>query len=151
MKTTAFLLSLLILVISATPVFAASTSTVPHKAMTKMVSTKTAGTKKPKLMMAAKKTTVVGAIKKFTMTASDWQFTPSTITVNRGDTVEISVTSKDVKHGLMIKAFGINQKLEPGVTHLVKFVASKSGSFPFRCSVPCGEGHMDMTGVIIVT
>jgi len=89
-------------------------------------------------------------VKEFTMTAQNWQFSPATITVNKGDKVRLKITSVDVTHGFALKDFNVNVTLEPGQTQIVEFVADKVGSFSFRCSVPCGEGHREMQGTLIV-
>lgn len=91
-----------------------------------------------------------GEIKEFEVTAKQWEFTPSTITVNRGDTVKLHITSIDVTHGFTINEFGINEVLEPGKDVHVEFIADKTGTFSFWCSVPCGSGHSGMRGQLIV-
>ena len=91
-----------------------------------------------------------GEVKEFTMTAKQWEFNPSTITVNKGDRVKLSITSVDVTHGFTISEFGVNSRLNPGETTDVEFVADKSGTFSFFCSVQCGEGHLGMRGQLIV-
>jgi cytochrome c oxidase subunit 2 len=91
-----------------------------------------------------------GKVVEINITAKQWEFVPSTITVKKGDTVRITATSVDVAHGLSIPEYGINQRLEPNVPVTVEFVADKSGTFGFRCSVMCGEGHRSMTGQLIV-
>ena len=90
------------------------------------------------------------ATKTVKMTARQWTFDPDTITVNKGDTVRLEVTSIDVTHGLAISQFGVNVRLIPGATEIVEFTADKAGTFPFICSVPCGRGHRTMTGQLIV-
>lgn len=91
-----------------------------------------------------------GEIKVFEMTAKQWEFEPSTITVNRGDTVELHIESLDVTHGFSLPDFGINEVLEPGKDVHVEFVADKTGTFTFACSVPCGSGHGRMSGQLVV-
>jgi cytochrome c oxidase subunit II len=88
--------------------------------------------------------------KTFTMTASQFAFDPSTITVNKGDTVVIKVKSTDVTHGFALPDFGIDQKLEPNNEVTITFVADKTGTFTFFCNVPCGVGHREMKGTITV-
>ena len=89
-------------------------------------------------------------VKEFTMTAKQWEFEPSEITVNKGDTVKLHITSEDVKHGFGLPEFGINVDLEPGETVDVEFVADETGTFPFACTVVCGSGHIGMEGQVIV-
>lgn len=89
-------------------------------------------------------------VKTFTMTAKQWEFSPDTITVNKGDTVVLSVRSIDVAHGFALPEFGVNERLEPGKVVEVEFVADKTGTFSFFCSVVCGAGHGDMKGTLVV-
>jgi cytochrome c oxidase subunit II len=84
------------------------------------------------------------------VTAKQWEFVPDTITVNRGDDVRLSIESIDVNHGIAIPDFGVNAFLKPGEVTDVEFVASKTGTFSFFCSVQCGQGHGSMRGTLIV-
>lgn len=90
------------------------------------------------------------AVKEFTLTADNWTFTPSTISVKKGDTVRLKITSIDKEHGIAIPDFNINEKLPVGEEVVIEFVADKEGTFTFFCSVPCGEGHKEMTGQLVV-
>ena len=98
----------------------------------------------------AEKTAPVAVTKSFTVTAKQWSFDPATITVKKGDKVKLTVKSVDVSHGFSLSAFGVNQTLEPNKEVAVEFVADKTGSFPFVCSVFCGSGHGGMKGTLIV-
>ena len=89
-------------------------------------------------------------IKEFDITAKQWQFIPSTIEVNEGDTVILNIKSIDVSHGIAIPNFGIDEFLSPGNEVKIEFVADNKGTFFFACSVSCGVGHSGMIGKIIV-
>jgi cytochrome c oxidase subunit 2 len=89
-------------------------------------------------------------VKTFEMTAKQWEFIPDTITVSKGDAVRLIINSIDVAHGIAITEFGINERLEPGKVTEVEFVADKTGTFTFYCSVFCGSGHGSMRGTLIV-
>ena len=89
-------------------------------------------------------------IKEFNMTAENWEFNPSTISVNLGDRVVIHVKSIDVEHGIALPAFGISQNLNPGEEVTLEFVADQKGEFTFFCNVYCGAGHRDMKGTLVV-
>ncbi|OGH88396.1 MAG: hypothetical protein A2537_00860 [Candidatus Magasanikbacteria bacterium RIFOXYD2_FULL_36_9] len=89
-------------------------------------------------------------LREFTITAKNWEFSTDTIIVNQGDRVKIKITSVDVTHSFILKDYNINVKLEPNKTKTIEFVADKFGVFPFRCGVPCGEGHREMTGNLVV-
>jgi len=95
-------------------------------------------------------TGTTSAIKEFTMTAKKWDFTPSIITVNEGDTVKLTIESIDVSHGFAITAFGVSEILSPGNIVEIEFVANQKGTFSFFCTVPCGSGHSTMKGTLIV-
>ena len=91
-----------------------------------------------------------GPVKEFNMVAKQWEFEPSVIQVNKGDTVRLHINSIDVTHGFSMPDFGINVDLEPGKTVDVEFTADKQGRFTFACSVFCGEGHAAMRGQVVV-
>lgn len=78
------------------------------------------------------------------LTAQRFQYSPGTITVHKGDHVTINVDSVDTVHGIYIPDYGVS-----GVDS-VQFVADKAGTFTFRCPTPCGSGHRDMVGTLIV-
>ncbi len=88
--------------------------------------------------------------KEFNVEAFRYGYSPDTITVNKGDTVVIHATSRDVPHGFAIKEYGINARLEKGKTTDIKFVADKPGEFVIYCTVYCGPGHRNMKGKLIV-
>lgn len=86
----------------------------------------------------------------FSLTAKNWEFSPAVLRVKKGNTVVITITNAEGTHGFALPDFGIDQKLEPGQSVTVKFVANKSGQFTFFCNVPCGSGHQKMKGTLIV-
>ncbi|MBI2416150.1 MAG: cupredoxin domain-containing protein [Candidatus Kerfeldbacteria bacterium] len=94
--------------------------------------------------------TVTAATKTFDISASQFTFEPSTITVNTDDTVVLNITSQDVPHGFSLPDFGVSETLTPGKTTTVEFVADKAGTYSFSCSVVCGSGHATMKGTLVV-
>lgn len=84
------------------------------------------------------------------VTAKKYAFIPATITVKRGERVQLIITALDREHGFKLAAFHINQKLAKGMPTTVEFTADKAGTFPFECSVFCGLGHRHMKGKLIV-
>jgi len=89
-------------------------------------------------------------VKEFTITATKFQFAPSTITVKKGDRVKITLTNSEGIHGLALPDFGVNIQPGDGGTASAEFTADKTGTFEFRCDVPCGPGHREMTGTLVV-
>ncbi len=86
----------------------------------------------------------------FRIEASQFQYTPETIQVHPGDHVTIDLVSTDVVHGLYIDGYNLNVTADPGQTATLSFVADRSGSFRFRCSVTCGALHPFMIGQLNV-
>lgn len=89
-------------------------------------------------------------LKVISITAKQWSFDPNPIKVKKGDLVRLEITSIDVAHGFALPDFNIDEVLEPGKKVSVEFLADKTGSFPFFCSISCGRGHYDMSGMLIV-
>ncbi|MFN7088603.1 MAG: cupredoxin domain-containing protein [Candidatus Paceibacteria bacterium] len=80
-----------------------------------------------------------------------WKWEPAEIKVGVGDYVRIKIYNEDdYDHGFALDIFGINRRLFPLQTTIVEFTASNAGRFNFYCSVPCGEGHYEQAGVLIV-
>jgi cytochrome c oxidase subunit 2 len=77
-------------------------------------------------------------------------FTPSVIRANVGDEVLIHLASKDVTHGFYLDGYGIEAMVEAGQTKDIRFVASRAGTYRFRCAVTCGSLHPFMIGQLVV-
>lgn len=124
---------------------ASATATKPNNAENEPAKTATQTSKTAKTPPAT-----AALLKEFQMTARQWEFEPSTITVNRGDRVRLKITSEDVAHGLAIPQFKVNSRLEPGQETVVEFTADQNGTFTFFCSIFCGAGHSGMRGTLVV-
>ncbi len=86
----------------------------------------------------------------FRIEASSFEFTPHSINVNPGDRVTIDLVSTDVVHGLYLDGYDLEITSDPGQTTQLSFIADKSGTFHFRCSVTCGALHPFMIGKLNV-
>ena len=84
------------------------------------------------------------------VTAKQWEWIPSTITVKEGDDVVLKIKSLDVTHGFSLPAYDISRNIATGKETIIEFTANKKGAFSFTCSVFCGSGHRDMTGTLVV-
>ncbi len=89
-------------------------------------------------------------VKTFEIKADKYDFTPDTITVNKGDKVIIKAIAIDKDHGIGIKAFNINKPLPKGEWVTIEFTADKEGEFTIRCTKFCGWKHFWMKGKLIV-
>ena len=90
------------------------------------------------------------SVKEFVITASKFKFEPSTIEVNKGDRVRLTLKNADGAHGIGISEFGVDLKAGEGEEKTVEFTADKEGTFSFNCNTYCGSGHIDMTGKLVV-
>lgn len=82
--------------------------------------------------------------------ASNWAFTPSTITAKVGEKVTVTFVGIAGHHGVAVPDLGIDVKFDEGQTATVDLPTDTAGTFPFRCNVFCGEGHREMTGTIVI-
>ncbi len=95
-------------------------------------------------------TTPTSAVKSFTVNGKPFSFTPSTMTVNKGDTVKITFVNEAGTHDWVIDEFNARTKvLQGGQTETIEFVADKVGSFEYYCSVGTHR-QMGMKGTLIV-
>lgn len=91
-----------------------------------------------------------GPVREFQVKAFKWGFDPEIIEVEEGDRVILHLETLDVAHGLAINEFRVQQPILPGKSVTVDFIADKAGTYTFYCSVPCGVGHSDQKGTLIV-
>jgi nitrosocyanin len=75
-------------------------------------------------------------VKEFRVEGGMFYFNPSTMTVNKGDTVRIVFTNKEGMHDWALDKFNAKTKvLKVGETETIEFVAGEAGSFEYYCSV----------------
>lgn len=91
-------------------------------------------------------------VRKISIVAERFFFSPSKIRLKEGETVEFVLTSDDTDHGFHVPAAGIDVAIPPSGKGeaTIRFTATKKGKFPFECSRACGAGHNLMRGEIIV-
>ena len=91
--------------------------------------------------VGTKSTVATGVTVNVNMTAKSFDFTPSSITVNQGDTLVINLTvpSNDLSkkgHGLLMETYledGVN--VQKGATTAITIQAMQDGIFIFGCNV----------------
>lgn len=89
-------------------------------------------------------------VQKFTVTASNFTFTPKTLTVKKGQPVEITFTNAGGAHDFVINEFTVKtQILASGKSETVTFTPDKTGTFDYYCSVG-NHRAMGMQGTITV-
>jgi cytochrome c oxidase subunit II len=86
------------------------------------------------------------------VTARRFAFEPAQIDAVVGERLRLVVRSADGVHGIEIRTFRVNKEIPRGGRGVViDFTASEAGRFPILCSEYCGDGHDEMTGVLVVT
>lgn len=99
---------------------------------------------------AADTTTPPAEARVINMTAENWAFSPNAITAKVGEKVTVHLTGASGIHSFASKDLGINVPIQTGETKDVVIPTDKPGTYSFRCAVPCGSGHRDMTGTIVI-
>lgn len=84
------------------------------------------------------------------VTAKRFGYTPSQITLKKGETVVLVLKSADVPHGIRFKDLNVEVKVGKLQTREVTFTPDKIGTFVGHCSVFCGAGHGAMTLTLAV-
>ena len=92
-----------------------------------------------------------GKMDSFTVTGSNYAMSPKTLSVKKGDTVKITFTNAGGMHDFVIDEFSVRtNRIQGGASQTVTFVADKTGSFQYYCSV--GQHRdMGMWGTLTVT
>lgn len=82
--------------------------------------------------------------------AKRFSFTPSEITIKKGETVKLVLTSDDVTHSLVIPDLHVNAKITKGHSTEVTITPNTTGDFHGKCGHFCGSGHGSMTFMVHV-
>jgi cytochrome c oxidase subunit 2 len=77
--------------------------------------------------------------------AKRFAFEPNEITVKKGESVTLSITSEDVNHGLAIEALGVRAEVKKGQPASIPLTPESEGTFSGKCAHFCGQGHGTMT------
>ena len=78
--------------------------------------------------------------------ASNWKFTPDTITLHVGEPQVLRLTSSEGVHGLQSDDLGIPQTMiMPGKFTAITVTPKKAGTYVLHCTIMCGAGHPNMT------
>jgi plastocyanin len=86
-----------------------------------------------------------------TVVTAEFRFIPDTLTLKTGDRVRLTLDNSAGKlpHDLKQADLKINVVAQPGQKAVVEFVAAKTGTFDFICSV-AGHQAAGMVGKVIV-
>ena len=90
------------------------------------------------------------AARTISVSVDNWAFSPASITVKKGENITVQLTDKAGTHSFAVPGLGINQALTPGQVTSVSIPTDKPGTYEFRCMIPCGEGHKEMRGTLVI-
>ncbi len=94
--------------------------------------------------------TPTGEVKEFTIRESNFKLSPANITLNKGDTLKITVINDQGTHNLFIEEYDQRVNVASiGKSQVMQFVADKSGRFNMWCEV-AGHRGLGMEGQLIV-
>lgn len=86
-----------------------------------------------------------------TVVAERFSFTPSEITIDAGEAVDIQLKSDDTAHGFRIAGVANVAVPKRGRQAIVVTIGPLApGRYPFECSRVCGAGHNFMRGTLVV-
>ena len=84
------------------------------------------------------------------ITAKRFEFSPTVITLKKGEPVKLLLTSADVTHGFFLKPLKIDEVIQPGKTTEVNLTPQAAGTFLLICDHFCGVNHAAMNMKVIV-
>lgn len=113
-----------------------------------ITSTTSTGVILNRLATSTAPTTTPPQVRVIDMRATPYSFTPNTITVNSGDTLELRITSTEDSHNFSIAEFGINEVLPTGL-RVIRLTPMSKGSFAYFCNT-ADHQQRGMAGTLIV-
>jgi cytochrome c oxidase subunit 2 len=99
------------------------------------------GTRAPELVRRAN---AAAAPRVIEIKASKFQFSPSEITLRKGEPVILQLSSADRTHGFLLKPLKIDTDITPGKVTDIAVTPTKSGNYIVICDHYCGTGHGNM-------
>ena len=78
------------------------------------------------------------------ITAKKFEFTPSEITLKKGEPVILRLSSSDRVHGFMSKPLKIDTDIPSDTTKDLAVTPDAAGNFTVICDHYCGTGHGNM-------
>src|SRR5690348_16525966 len=77
-----------------------------------------------------------GQVREFTVVGDHYAFTPSTLTVTKGDVVKITFVAKDIAHSFTIDdTYRISKRAAAGQSVTFEFVADTAGRHQIYCNL----------------
>ncbi|MDQ3888977.1 MAG: cytochrome c oxidase subunit II [Actinomycetota bacterium] len=86
----------------------------------------------------------------WSFTYPELKTTKGELVLERGEPVELDLTSKDVIHSFWVPEFRMKQDAVPGVTTRLVITPDQTGTFDVVCTELCGLGHAGMRARAVV-
>lgn len=104
--------------------------------------------------LANKERTVFTEDEEFTeivIEMNNWDFSIEKIELMKGKNYRLTFITKKGRHGIKIPKLGYKSpSLKLNESDSFDLHAEQEGEFKFFCYIPCGKGHKDMVGKIII-
>jgi cytochrome c oxidase subunit 2 len=84
------------------------------------------------------------------ISAKRFEFVPNRITLKKGETVTLRLSSEDVTHGFFLRPLKIDEVVAPGKPVDVTVTPQTAGTFTTICDHFCGANHGNMKMTIVV-
>jgi nitrosocyanin len=92
-----------------------------------------------------------GQVREFTVVGDHYAFSPSTLTVNKGDVVKVTFSAKDIAHSFTIDGpYRISKRAAAGQSVTFEFRADAQGPFTIYCNLTADPKYKDMKGTLQV-
>lgn len=102
-------------------------------------------------MMQSSAAATTGEARVIEVSMSNWAFAPKTISVKKGENVVLRVKGVEGIHSFAVPGLNINVAANPGESKDITIPTDTAGTFDFRCFIPCGSGHKDMVGQLVIS
>jgi plastocyanin len=90
-----------------------------------------------------------GAEESIAIAASEAGFRPALLTLRKGETVRLALSTRDREHCFALEAFRIEKRIVPGRTTSFDFTPDRVGSFGFYCCLE--PDNASQRGRVVVT
>jgi len=85
------------------------------------------------------------------VTVSKRGFSPSRVTVRKGETTGLVLSSSDTEHCFAVDALRIERRVVPGRPTRLDLTPARTGTFRFYCCLESGEAAAAERGELVVT
>ena len=87
----------------------------------------------------------------FNISIQNGTFSPDTVIVKQGDTVNLELAAIDAAYGFTQPDYGFNVAIAKGKTQTIQFQALQNGNFTFYCASCGGPAQGPVGHIIVVT